>query len=452
MKKHLLLYLFFSCTYTLLAQVANDVPQDNSPFSRFALGDFVNNNFAASSAFGGLSATYNDPFHLNVLNPAASNNLRSTAYEIGIYGKRATLDDNKNKTNVLSGHINYLALGFPLRNQINELLDKRQQAKTKFGMHLALTPYTTVGYNIQARTQVPAIDTVIYDYKGKGGTYKLMWGNSIGYKGFSAGINLGYFFGTIKNDRIISLYKVQNDYEDNFQYDTKYNGFVWNIGTQYTYEIKKKVGKKLENTGKRFIFGAYGNSATRFTSTSAQTIRRINYSYGNAFGGIQTDTLFKERRTGVKNKGKLPAEFSLGVMYEKDGKLKVGVNFVSALWSKYENGLQNEALQNAYTISTGIEYTPEYNSYNKYLRRIRYRAGLHYAADPRVVKGEQLKTSGVSFGFGLPLVMPRQQVSFVDITFDVGKTGVSVLTENYAKVTLGFTLNDNSWFYKRRFN
>jgi hypothetical protein len=452
MKKHLLLFLFFSSTITLLAQSNNEVPQDNSPFSRFALGDFVNNNFAASSAFGGLSATYSDPFHLNVLNPASSNALRSTAYEVGIFGKRAVLDDTKNKTNVWSGHLNYLALGFPLRNQINELLDSRKKSELRHGMHFALMPYTSVGYNINAAKSISQIDTVLYDYQGKGGTYKLMWGNSIGYKNLSVGLNVGYFFGTIKNDRIISLYKVLNDYEDNFQYDTKYSGFVWNIGAQYAYELKKKGKGKQEKSGKKIIFGAYGNSATKFTSVSSQTIRRINYSYATATGAVQTDTLFKEFRDGVENKGKLPAEFTLGVMYEVDNKLKIGVNCSTGLWSNYRNDLQNDVLKNAYTISTGIEYTPEYNSYNKYLKRVRYRAGFHHGLDPRLIKGEQIQTTGFNFGFGLPLVMPRQQVSFVDITFDVGKTGVAVLSENYAKVTLGFTLNDNSWFYKRKFN
>jgi hypothetical protein len=453
MTKHFLFFLFSLTSLTLSAQVDNEVPLDNSPFSRFALGDFVNNNFAASSGFGGLSATYNDPYHLNILNPAAASSLKSAAYEIGIYGKNANLKDAKTSSNVWSGHINYLALGFPLKNQINELLDQRQKSKTRWGMHVALMPYTSVGYNIQAIQKLPNIDSVVYAYTGKGGTYKLMWGNSVAFDNFSVGVNLGYFFGTVKNDRIISLYNVTNDYEDDLKYDTRYNGFVWNIGTQYTYDIMKKVGSKMEKSGKKVIFGAYGNSAHNFNTTSAQTIRRLNYSYRTASGGLEVDTLFKERRNGVTGKGKLPAEFGLGVMFEKENKLRVGINYTAGFWSQYQNELQNaDVLKNSFTLSTGIEYTPEYNSYNRYTKKIRYRAGVHYGKDPRVIKGEQMTNVGLNIGFGLPLVMPRQQVSFVDITFDFGKTGVSVLSENYGKVTFGFTLNDNSWFYKRRFN
>jgi hypothetical protein len=139
-------------------------------------------------------------------------------------------------------------------------------------------------------------------------------------------------------------------------------------------------------------------------------------------------------------------------MFEKENKLKFGINYSAGFWSQYKNEIQPDVLKNSFTLSSGVEYIPEYNSYNKYVSRIRYRAGVHYGKDPRSIKGEQITTTGFNFGFGLPLVMPRQQVSFVDITFDLGKTGVSILSENYGKVTFGFTLNDNSWFYKRRFN
>jgi len=59
---------------------------------------------------------------------------------------------------------------------------------------------------------------------------------------------------------------------------------------------------------------------------------------------------------------------------------------------------------------------------------------------------------GVTFGFGFPLVLPRQQTSFVNAAFELGKIGTdSAIEESYVRLTLGFTMNDNTWFYKRRF-
>lgn len=452
MLKYLFSFFFIGLSAVTFAQNNNEVPLDNSPFSRFGIGDFYGINYAAMNAMGGLTATYNDPYHLNAMNPAASAALKSTAYEVGIYGKYSRLKDSNQSAEIWSGHLQNLSIGFPLRNQINELLDRRQKSKVRLGMHFALLPYTSVGYNIKAAQRVPGVDSVNYAFQGTGGTYRMMWGNSIGYKNFAFGVNLGYFFGTIKNEKGLKFNQITDGYQNDLKYNSRYGGFIWNAGMQYTHDFMKKVGGKSEKSGKKLTFGAYGNSSTGFNTNSTQVIRRINYNYATSTSAYHSDTLFSERKAGVKKSGKLPAEFSAGVMYEKENKIRAGINFNTGLWNGYRNDIQPENLKNTFGISAGAEYVPEYNSYNKYLRRVRYRGGFHHGTDPRVIKGEQMKTTGFTFGLGLPLIMPRQQVSFIDVTFDVGKTGVSILSENYAKVILGFTLNDNSWFYKRRFN
>jgi hypothetical protein len=79
--------------------------------------------------------------------------------------------------------------------------------------------------------------------------------------------------------------------------------------------------------------------------------------------------------------------------------------------------------------------------------------GAFYENDPRTFNGDQLSKRGVTVGLGLPLTLPRQQTSFVNLAFEGGQFGLQdVITENYIKMTLGFTLNDNSWFFKRKFD
>jgi hypothetical protein len=59
---------------------------------------------------------------------------------------------------------------------------------------------------------------------------------------------------------------------------------------------------------------------------------------------------------------------------------------------------------------------------------------------------------GVTLGIGLPVILPRQQTSFVNLALEIGKIGAdSPIEETYVRFTAGFTLNDNTWFYKRRF-
>ncbi len=455
MKKHLLGFFLLFTSALLFGQVEAP-PLDNSPYSRLGLGDLNNQNFAVPASMGNLSASFQDAYHLNLLNPAASASLKSTSYELGLTYRRTTMTDNKsNSATANNGNVGYLAIGFPLRNQVNELLDKRKKSDISHGMTFGLVPYSSVGYNIKVVRKINVVDTVNYNYKGTGGTYKLYWGNSLAYKNWSFGVNLGYLFGRIKSDRSITFPKLTDNYDDNFTSTTVYRGVLWSLGTQYTYEFKKKNDKgKIENSGDKLIFGIFGNSGNSFNTVTDATYARYNRAYviSQVTGQTSIDTLLKDRSSQVKAKGSLPSELSLGLTYQKGTKLRIGANYSLANWSNYTNPAKVETLKNASTFGIGLEYTPEANSYNKYSRRIRYRFGVNSWNDPRSVNGEQLSGKNVTIGFGLPLIIPRQQVSFVNIGFEVGQFGASALQQNYFKTTLGFTFNDNSWFYKRRFN
>lgn len=83
---------------------------------------------------------------------------------------------------------------------------------------------------------------------------------------------------------------------------------------------------------------------------------------------------------------------------------------------------------------------------------MRYRIGSYYRQDPRIVNGSNVNDIGVTLGLGLPVLLPRQQTSFVNIAVEAGILGDGTpVREQYARLTVGFTMNDNTWFYKRRF-
>jgi len=148
----------------------------------------------------------------------------------------------------------------------------------------------------------------------------------------------------------------------------------------------------------------------------------------------------------------LPAAFTVGIQYVKANKLKLGAQVGLESWSGYKNEARPESLRNTFSVSGGMEYIPNHLSYNKFLKRLRYRAGAYYRQDPRTVIGKDLNDIGFTVGIGLPVVLPRQQTSFVNLSLEIGKLGTdSPIEETYFRFTAGFTLNDNSWFYKRRF-
>jgi hypothetical protein len=69
------------------------------------------------------------------------------------------------------------------------------------------------------------------------------------------------------------------------------------------------------------------------------------------------------------------------------------------------------------------------------------------------VQNDLLSKYGATVGFGLPVILPQGKKSFVNLTLEMGQIGLAdALKRTYFKINLGFTLNDNTWFFKRKFN
>lgn len=437
---------FCLLTIALAAQNAEINPKVNSPYSRFGLGDPVSQFLAAPAGMAGLSAAFHDPYHLNLLNPASLSRLQATAFEVGLDAKYTSLESGAASEEIWSGNLTYLALGFPLINPINEVLDRKRR-DVGLGMAFSLQPYTNVGYNISTQSNESNIGQVTNDLKGNGGTYRLNWGNGFHYKGISAGVNLGYQFGIITNSRRVVFDSLELAYVSEFLDEVSVRGFVWSAGLQYTHKFTKPNDKgEPELTGKRLIFGAYGNSTTGFRTEASRFIERYSFVYG-----IQ-DTILNQE--GIEQEGTMPAALTLGISYENLNKLRLGAEFGVENWSGYRNeAIPDDNLQNAWSVRVGGEFIPNHLSYNNYLERVRYRLGFFYEQDSRTFDGEQLLNYGITFGMGFPIILPRQRTSFVNMAVEAGQFGLSEgLQENYIRMTLGFTLNDNTWFFKRKFN
>lgn len=435
------------CAGNLLwGQSQNDgiIPKNNSPLSRFGLGDPLDQYVAGFGGMAGLSAAINDPYQLNLLNPASLPHLISTSFEVGLYAKYAGLKSEDKTAGVWSGNLQYMALGFPLKNPINKSLD-RKTSKWDLGMSLALSPYTLVGYDVLTQQFDPDFGTATTALKGNGGTYKLAWGNGIKYKGFSVGVNAAYLFGKLTNSRKVNFDSLAFSYDTEFLDEVSVRGFVWQVGAQYVYDFKKtdKAGKRVPN-GKRLIAGAYGGPSTNFNTNSSR------YYYRFLSAAIRDTILYSSE---VKEKGRMPSSFTAGITYEEINKLRIGIEYSATRWSEYLNEAKPESLQDGSRLAAGVQYTPDVFSYNDYWKRVQYRAGLFHETDGRSIANDQVTRYGFTFGLGFPIIMPRQQISFIQTAFEIGKFGVpDVLQETYVKLSLGFTLNDNSWFFKRKFN
>ncbi|MCB9264011.1 MAG: hypothetical protein H6558_03190 [Lewinellaceae bacterium] len=430
----------------MLAQNATITPKINSPFSRFGLGNFISQYYAGPGGMGGLSAAFQDPYLLNTLNPASLASLQATAFEVGLNAQYSGLKSDGASEGIWSGNLDYLALGFPLINPINEVLD-RKRSGLGLGMAFALQPYTVVGYNIESTSVQEELGPTTNYLKGTGGTNRLMWSNALRYKGLSGGFTFGYMFGQLTNSRRVEFDSLELAYVTEFLDEVSLNGFFWEAGLQYTHDFKKLNAEgERESSGRRLTVGLYGNSTDNFNTNTRRFAERYSFDFN-----VQ-DTIVDE--PSLKQKGALPSSLTVGVMYEDVNDFRFGLEYGMENWSEYVNEAKPDStLLDTWRFRAGVEWIPDYQSYNNYFERMRYRFGFFYGLDPRSFGGEQLKEYGVSVGFGFPIIMSRQRVSFINLSVEAGQFGLAdTLQETFVKMTLGFTLNDNTWFFKRKFN
>ena len=97
--------------------------QQNSPFSRYGLGEWYSSQHTISRSMGGLSAAYADGFNNNVgqsvnfNNPATYGSLYMTTLDLGLTIDSRTLNSSNPVGKFTSNNFipSYLALGVPLK-------------------------------------------------------------------------------------------------------------------------------------------------------------------------------------------------------------------------------------------------------------------------------------------------------------------------------------------------
>ncbi len=424
---------------------------ENSPLSRFGIGDLVDENFIHARSMGSLGATNKGIYHINIVNPASLATLRTAAFDIGISSKYSTITDLDNQSvTQWGGNLEYISLAFPLSNPLNEILD-REERDYNLGMAFTLMPHSVVAYDISSLDSLSGIGEFRRNFSGNGGSYKFYWSNAISYKNISFGLNLGYLFGNIAYERNIAFTDVPFPYQTQFVEDYSLKGFLWNAGFQYDLILNKEALKSKKNVEvKKITFGLRGHSNTGF-STSSDVVDRVFQVIPTNVGNV-TDADTLNFALDKKGDGKLPASFGIGATYQVGQKFAFGVNYSSTAWNNYFNDANPENLNNTYKLSAGGYFRPSYRSYSNFFKRAYYRYGGFINTDPRKIQGEDLKSYGVTFGLGLPFIYQRK-ISHANLGIELGSRGAgSPLSEKYARFLLSFNFNDDEWFIKRKYD
>ncbi len=447
--KCLLFFIFiFSCLFTVKAQ-------DNSPYSRYGIGDLVPSTHIIGRGMGGISAGYADPYGLtiNFNNPASYSSFQALREQKSkkIVSGRAILDVGLNfdSRTLREGS----SPKFAANNALFSYIQVGVPIKPNWGLSFGLHPISRISYKIvrSERLKDPStglpIDSAFTGFEGDGGMNLASLGTGFKVKNFRLGVNGGYMFGkkgyktkrTFGNDTI--------DYKSsNFETTSSFGGLYFDLGAQYKIQLNKKVTLTL---------GAYGNIRQKISAT--KDVIRETFVFDATQGDLRLDSVSDQR--DVKGNLVYPASYTAGFIIQKlpdvkEGGWLFGIDFTQQRWDQYRFFGETDLVRDRWELRMGTELRPAPK--RNYFSNVLYRAGFSIGPD-YIHVNEKLSQFNISLGLGLPVVnynrLSPGQATMVNLAFEYGKRGNNnnLLRENTFRFSLGFSLSD-FWFIKRKYD
>ncbi len=403
--------------------------QENSPYSRYGLGDVLPSQNIVNRSMGGLSIPYRDYQSVNFVNPASLASLKVTTLDVGVNYSTRTLRTIDPPEKFKSAYLipTYLQLGL------------RLSRKGNWGMTGGIRQLTRIGYNLGTRTRLPGVDSVFYNYEGNGGSYQAFLGTGFGNKSISFGVNVGYLFGNRQYSTKVNFINDTVPYKKTNSSDTtRFGGLFVNAGLQYTINIGKSTYLRL---------GLTGSLNNKLKAT--RDITRETYEAG-VNGSIVIDSIYRE--AGVEGTIIYPGSYGGGFLVEKEEKWQFGAEYSTTKWNSYRYFEMPDRLRDSWTVRVGGQIIPDITD-KKYWSRVMYRIGFSYGADYIDLK-ESFNQYLFTFGAGLPVRRSyyTNQYTTINLGFEIGARGSksNALRENLFRVCIGLNLSD-IWFTKRAY-
>ncbi|HKP32066.1 MAG TPA: hypothetical protein VJT83_05045 [Chitinophagaceae bacterium] len=416
----------------LLALCLNLTAQENSPYSRYGLGDMVPQGNIITRAMGGLSAPYFDYQSVNYLNPATYSKLRVTTFDLGFEVDNRTIREpnNPGKFSSRSANISYVQLGIPI------------MPKRNWGINFGLRPVTRINYKIQSNRRLTDIDSSATIFEGSGGSYEVFAGTGIAFGKLNVGLNFGYLFGTKDySSKQILLNDSVAYYKANFQNKSTFGGLALSGGAQYSIQLAKTTFLRL---------GATGQLKKTFNAKRDRKIESFDYDVNG--GTFTIDSAFSE--TDAKGELNYPGSYSFGFLIDKENEWGFGAEFSGANWSQYRFFGDGDALRNSWQSKIGGHWTPDMLRGKSYWSRVTYRAGFFYGKENIKADGD-LNILGFTAGAAFPVRrnVYTNQYTVINTAFEFGQRGNNnnLIRENFFRISVGFSLSD-LWFVKRKYN
>lgn len=413
------------CTLFLFSEV--QAQSTASTYSALGIGEFNYSGLTNNQAMGGLGISFGSAWNPNVVNPALTTKNTIFNFEAALNYKKIAANNGSNTADVDGGGLSYIAFSLPVK--VN-----------KATIGLGLNQITSVNYRLLIKSEVSNANVeALNSITGDGGISEayLNYGMVIA-KNFSLGVTGSYIFGsTIRTDRL-------------GLYDDK--GATVGITTEYYERLTvSDVGIK----GGAYYFLPLNEKSKLHLGAIYQHLGHVNgkafaklASFGQASNPDSDGDLIANDEPGSIY---IPDRLGFGLSYEKNNKFVIGLEGQYQDFKKYKTLLDDPTqLKEAIKIGLGFQIVPDYLNIDNGLKRGTYRVGFEYQQTPYYLNSTNINDLGINFGASLPV----NQLSLVNFAVKVGQRGTTnngLIRENYVNFTLGLSLNDNSWFYKRVF-
>jgi hypothetical protein len=435
--------LFILITFSYLFSAA----QENSPYTRYGIGDVVPAQNIASRGMGGISAGYvdgNAAFQsINLTNPASLPYLNRTIFDLGaevdVRGLKSNTSPEKYKAT--NTNISYLQLAFPLTTE------RMRRKNTSWVMAMGLKPLTRINYKIESSSRAVGIDSINTLYEGSGGVSQANFSTGIKIKNFSFGITTGYSFG---NRNISTQKRFVNDTVSTYKFSntessSRFGAVFLNLGAQYVIALDKKSTLRI---------GATANLQQNLKASRSEINETIQYDGTGAAFSIDTVSFNKDQAGFVK----LPAAYSVGFTINNEHWV-IGADIDFSNWSAYRFYGAKDPLQNSFKFKAGVQYFPanENTPASKKLLFVKYRAGFYYGND-YVNLNTNRPDYGVTLGAGIPLTSSllyrRGEFVALNTGIEIGQKGSKSnlsVRESIFRVSIGLSMSA-TWFQKRKYD
>lgn len=412
---------------TLLIVVEVSAQTSSSTYSALGVGEFNYGGLTQNLGLGGQGISFGTGWQANNVNPAISTRNTVFNFQAALNYKRVNVDNGSESSLVDGGGLSYLALSFPVK-----------PGKLTFGM--GLNQISSVNYRLTVESEVTNSDLKASNFlRGDGGISETYL--SFGYllaKNLSIGVHGSYLFGsTIRSNQLIVFNENNNEVGEPSEYYERLtvSDVALKAGIHYMFKASEKSNIHLGA-----IYQKFGNvNGTGFAKLAGIGQASDPDSDGDLIANNVPGSIL------------IPNRYGFGLTYEKMNKFVIGLEGQYQDFADFRNFFGDPlALQAVKKVSLGFQFVPDYASFESLAKRGTYRMGLEWMQTPYFINQTSIDDIGFSFGTSMPV----NQLSLMNFAVKVGRRGSldnGLIRENYLSFTMGFSLNDASWFYKRTY-